>query len=175
MVPSVTSISPTQGSVDGGTEVIITGQNLDGVKTVKFGTQASAFVTQLSSTQVKAISPANVSGQVDVIVTTKNGTTAAVAGDKFTYQAVSPLAPVITQIFPNVGWANIGGVSVITGKNMRAAQRVTFGTTSANFVQWGTTIIVLSPELPRGTYPVTVKTAFGTSAPSIRATYKYVG
>jgi IPT/TIG domain len=88
--PSVTSITPTTGLSVGGTSVVITGTALingDGTNTVAFGTNPAASKSctpdGLSCT---VLSPPGVDGTtVDVQVTTLSGTSAAVAGDKFTY------------------------------------------------------------------------------------------
>jgi hypothetical protein len=83
--PKVTSISPSNGPVVGGTAVIITGTGFTSASTVTFGTVA-ASVTYNSATRLTATSPAG-TGMVDIRVTTIGGTSAIVAGDKFTYNA----------------------------------------------------------------------------------------
>ena len=65
-------ISPNQGSTGGGTTVTITGTNLANTTAVKFGTK-SATITNVSPTQVTAISPSG-TGTVGVTVTTPGGT-----------------------------------------------------------------------------------------------------
>ncbi len=86
-VPAVTKISPTAGSVTGGTTVTITGTNLSGASVVKFGgTPASTFKVE-SDEEIVAVSPkVGKVGKVDVAVTTAAGTSAAVGGDRFTYR-----------------------------------------------------------------------------------------
>jgi hypothetical protein len=82
--PTVTRISPVNGPVAGGTVVTITGTGFTSASTVTFGTVA-ASVTYNSATRLTATSPAAGAGTVDVRVTTPSGTSAIVAGDKFTY------------------------------------------------------------------------------------------
>ena len=88
--PVVTGIAPTSGPVAGGTSVVISGFNLASATAVRFGT-ASAAITAETATSVTASSPAG-SGDVDVTVTTADGTSATSAADRFAYLA----APVFT-------------------------------------------------------------------------------
>jgi len=102
-LPTVTSISTASGPTSGGTTVIITGTGFTGATAVKFGTtpsfsasssgsnnqdsKASGSILHVGSsgTQITVTSPAHAAGIVDVRVTTPGGTSAIVAGDKFTY------------------------------------------------------------------------------------------
>ena len=81
-LPAVTSISPTSGPT--GTAVTITGTNLASATSVTFGGTAGS-VTNNTATSITVTAPTHAAGQVDVLVTTANGTSAVVAGDKFTY------------------------------------------------------------------------------------------
>lgn len=82
--PFIYSISPTSGPLAGGTTVVITGNNFNGVATVKFGgTNAASFVIN-SPTQITAITPAYVvTGLVDVQAISTFGT--ATSHGAFTY------------------------------------------------------------------------------------------
>ena len=89
--PIVTGITPTAGSLAGGTAVTITGTGFTAATAVDFGgTAATNFVIN-SATQITATSPAG-TGTVDVTVTTAGGTSADSSADKFGYMA----APVVT-------------------------------------------------------------------------------
>jgi IPT/TIG domain len=83
--PSVASVSPHSGPHAGGTVVTINGHGFVPGATVKFGTTASATVTFVSGTQIKATAPAHVVGTVDIRVTTAAGTSAASVADHYTY------------------------------------------------------------------------------------------
>jgi hypothetical protein len=87
--PSVSRVTPTEGPSGGGTSVTITGANLAGASAVSFGTQAATRFTVNSASSITAVSPAASPGAVDVFVTTANGTSRAVAGDRFTFLAAS--------------------------------------------------------------------------------------
>jgi len=85
LTPTVTGISPTNGSTLGGTLVSITGSNLTGATAVMFGA-TSASITANTATSITATSPAG-TGTVDVKVTTPGGTSATSTNDQFTYAA----------------------------------------------------------------------------------------
>jgi hypothetical protein len=85
--PIVTGVSPGAGPHAGGTSVTITGSNLSGAPSVKFGTKA-ATVTADSTTSITATSPAESVGTVNVTVTTADGTSAISSADKFAYTSV---------------------------------------------------------------------------------------
>lgn len=74
--PAVTSVSPSEGSIAGGTAVTITGTDFEGATVVKFGDAEAQSFTLDSETQLTAIVPS--SGQVSSVpisVTTPAGTT----------------------------------------------------------------------------------------------------
>jgi hypothetical protein len=86
--PAVTSISPTSGSVAGGTMVTITGTNLTSASAVKFGSTPASSFTANSETQITATAPpSSKAGTVDVSATTLAGTSPVVRTDRFTYTA----------------------------------------------------------------------------------------
>lgn len=87
--PTITSFTPTGGAVAGGTQVTVTGTNLDNLATVKFGT-ATAQIVSSTSTTVTVLSPASPiaspsTGPVKISVTNVAGTATSI-GD-FTYSA----------------------------------------------------------------------------------------
>ena len=82
--PIVTSITPINGPIGGGTGVTITGMNFTGATVVKFGTATASFTVN-GATQITANSPAGSAGVVDVTVTTPGGASVTTAADHFTY------------------------------------------------------------------------------------------
>jgi hypothetical protein len=86
--PEITAITPSSGSIAGGTTVTITGTNLNAASAVKFGSTPAASFTANSETQITAVAPRSVkNGTVDISATTLAGTSAAVRADRFTYTA----------------------------------------------------------------------------------------
>ncbi|GAC1629702.1 MAG: hypothetical protein NVS4B2_12200 [Chloroflexota bacterium] len=86
--PVVTSITPNNGPLGGGTPITINGTNFSGSSQVCFGTNclpASAFSVNVTRTQITASAPAGSTGTVDVTVTTSQGTSTLASRDQFTY------------------------------------------------------------------------------------------
>jgi hypothetical protein len=86
--PEVTGITPTKGSAAGGDTVTITGIGFTGASAVSFGSAVATIQPGGSDAQLTVTTPAaNVSGTVDVTVTTPGGTSAITqAADQFTYE-----------------------------------------------------------------------------------------
>src|SRR5205823_4819083 len=143
--PAVTSVSPNNGPTGGGTSVTITGTNFINGATVAFGLTPATGVVVNSATSITAVSPATLTpGTIHVRVSTSGGTSPAVAGDQFTYNAVQPA---VTSLNPNNGDSG-GGTSVtITGTNFINGATVAFGLTAATgvVVNSATSITAVSP------------------------------
>jgi len=95
--PSVAAVTPAKGSIKGGTEVTILGQDFVNVSAVSFGSQPALGYTVVSDTVVKAFAPpAAARGPVPVTVTTPAGS----AAGAFTYTAC---------VVPNVAGKKLKG------------------------------------------------------------------
>lgn len=137
---TIMSMSPNQGPTGGGTLVTFTAANLAGTTAVKFGTKLATGVTQVSPTQVTAISPAG-SGTVGVTVTTAGGTSAWPRGHwtrpRWSHSGPKPPMPSIpTGPFDRreAGWANValglGGSGAVlpgSGENAETGAGTTAG------------------------------------------------
>lgn len=108
--PTVTSVGSASGSEAGGTKVEIKGSGFIAGAMVHFGANAATSVTVHSATSITATSPAG-RGTVDVTVTSRSGTSAVTAGDRFTYElpgtSTCPCAP------PNLIFFNMGVPPVV--------------------------------------------------------------
>jgi hypothetical protein len=82
--PTVSSLSPTDGSTSGGRVVTITGTNFVSGATVSFDGIPATNVVFVSSTSLRATTPAHAAGQVAVTVTNPNGTSGT-RNNGFTY------------------------------------------------------------------------------------------
>lgn len=87
--PVVEAISPGSGPQTGGTEVLISGENMEGVSAVLFGSTNATSFKDHGATSVTAFAPAGV-GTVDVRLTGPGGTSEAVSADQFTYTGAAP-------------------------------------------------------------------------------------
>jgi hypothetical protein len=118
--PVVKAISPAAGSTSGGATVTITGKNfkVDGksvVTKVAFGKKAATHVRVKSSTKLTVKAPAG-SGTVNVRVTTKSGTSAKIAADKYTY-----LAPAAKYLVTPSTYAPVAGTDVVVSAQLASA------------------------------------------------------
>lgn len=172
LLPTVSGISPNNGSPAGGTVVTITGSNFIGTPTVNFGNSIATNIIVVSTTELLATSPAGM-GTVDITVTTQQGTSSISPKDQFTYLEVE--APTVTEITPSTG-PQMGGTAVtIIGNNFTETSTVKFGTSAA------TRIIVISSTEIKATSPagtgsvhVNVTTLVGTSSPSPANLFTYM-
>ena len=80
---TVSSMSPANGTIAGGTSVTIIGTNLVGASAATFGGTAATGVSVINATAVSAITPAHAAGAINVLVTTPNGT--ATGTNAYTY------------------------------------------------------------------------------------------
>ncbi len=94
---TVTGLTPTHGSVDGGSSVLINGTGFTGATSVDFGTKAAASFTVNSDTQITAIAPSGTAGQtVNVSVTTVEGTSTNTAADDYYYDPLGPTGIILS-------------------------------------------------------------------------------
>ncbi len=145
VVPTVTGIQPSSGSILGGTSVTITGTGfLPNATSVKFieesgGTPASdnvvlpATVENVGSTSITVTSPAVTEGSTPygityfIAVTTPTGTSAYSTNipDVFTYLPQSPTVS-LTGLAPNTGSIAGGSSVAITGTGFFSGATVNF-------------------------------------------------
>jgi hypothetical protein len=108
--PAITAVGPPQGSISGGTSVVISGHDFAAVSAVKFGSTPASSFTVNSENAITAVAPSNAtSGPVDTSVTTVAGTSAISAADQFTYTAELPTASCV--------------VPKLKGKKVKAARK----------------------------------------------------
>ena len=171
VTPVVTGLSPTSGPAAGGTQVTITGKNLDRATAVYFGkTNAASFT--VTGKKIIAVAPPG-TGTVDVTVVTSGGTSAVSTSDQFTYKAGTPI---VTGLSPTSGPAAGGTTVTITGSGFAAGATVKFGSKAAKNVTVVSAVqITAVAPAGTGTVDVTVKTAIGTSATSSADQFTYTG
>jgi hypothetical protein len=155
--PTVTSISPNSGTINGGTVVSITGTGFLAGATVTVGGTAATGVTVVNSTSITATTPAHVVGPVNVIVTNSD-TQSGTLTQGFTYTAISNPPPTLTGISPASGTAAGGTAVTITGAGFIAGATVSLGGTPATGVTVvnGTSITATTPAHAAGTVNVIV-------------------
>ena len=82
---SITLISASSGPTVGGATLIITGAGFSGASAVSFGATPAAKYTVDSDTKITAVTPAHVSGSVDISVTAAGATSPTSAADLYTF------------------------------------------------------------------------------------------
>ena len=116
--PNISSFSPTSGTV--GTEVSVTGSNLNNVTQVVFNGKPAANFTHVSDTLLRALVPSGASSGL-ISVTTPAETISST--QSFTVTS-APLPPQITSFDPPNG--PTGTMVTLSGSNLRGTIAVTF-------------------------------------------------
>jgi hypothetical protein len=172
-VPTVTSLSPTEGRLSGGKTLRITGTGFAGATEVHIGDTPATSFRIYSTKRIVAVVPASPDGEatnVPVTVTTSGGTnTTSQAG--YDYRA----APTVTGVSPAAG-TTAGGQSVtVTGTGFTRASKVTFDAINATryTVDSDTQITATSPARRAGIVNVRVTTVGGTSPMVAGDHYRY--
>jgi formylglycine-generating enzyme required for sulfatase activity len=154
---TITSVSPSQGSVLGGTVITITGTGLAGTTGVTIGGNPCSGVAVLSPTQVRATTPAGAAGPAAIALLSPSGST--LSPSPFTYVMQS-----VTSITPAIG-AYVGGTAItISGAYLAGTTAVTIGgvpCTSVVAVN-STTVTAVTPPGLIGSFDVVLTGAKGT-------------
>jgi len=117
--PVVLALGATSGALAGGTGVLISGTDLNGTTSVKFGSTAAVF-GQISETSVLATSPPSASpGSVPVSVTTRAGS--GTSSQLFTYQAPAGTSAPVSP--PTAVTAAKCIVPNLVGKHLKGAKK----------------------------------------------------
>jgi hypothetical protein len=157
---TLTDVLPDFGPIAGGTEITLTGTELDDATAVTVGGKTCTSLDKVDPNTVKCITPSGEAGKVAVAVTSYGIT--ATKGNAFTY--IDP-APTITGIDPPQGFT-VGGETVeIGGTNFSADAVVEFdGIVAVCTVDSETKLICTTPEHAAGAIEVAVKTVEGRVA-----------
>jgi hypothetical protein len=161
--PALTGVTPSFGSVMGGTLVRISGRDLEPSCWAFFDGVAARNVSLASSSEMSATTPAHAAAAVRVSLRCKGGTEVSLP-DAFSYSVAGEPAPVITSIDPLA--AAPGQLVTITGSRFRTTDRVTFDSTPAQIrlttpVANGDTHRVSVPTMPLGKVSINVTDASG--------------
>jgi hypothetical protein len=169
---SLSLISPTSGTVNGGTVVHIYGNGMERLPTVFFGGVECSAVGWISRGDISTIAPGGSPGAVDVTVRNPDGTEKTLSG---AYTYVAYLAPSITDLTPATGPECGGTLVTITGSDFHPPCRVDFGSGNpSGYVSYvGPGELVAAAPAGSGTVNVTVTNVDGQSSGSA-ATYAYL-
>jgi hypothetical protein len=147
----ISSVTPLQGSVLGGTEITINGSGLSTVTAVTVGGAPCTNVTVVSPRLIRATTPPGQVGSAEIVVTAAGGSESA--AEEFTY-----MQQVITSIFPSAGHYSGGSLITISGSYLGGTTGVTFGGVPATSVEVvdATTVRAVTPAGSVGTVDVVV-------------------
>ena len=166
--PTISGLSPTTGSIGGGTLVTITGTGFLGATVVDFGTMPAFYFAVLSNTSITAASPQG-TGIVNVSVTTPGGSSLPTSPpEQFTY------APSVSSISPAAGPLQGGTLVTITGIGFTGTTSVKFGTNTGMIASISANTITVYSPAGTGTVDVTVTTtptAISATSPADQFTY----
>jgi formylglycine-generating enzyme required for sulfatase activity len=163
---TVTSVTPVHGSTLGGTEITITGTNLSGTLAVQIGGVACTNLL-VSSTLVKAVTPAGAAGAGAITVINAGGGTAT-APSPYTY-----VQQLITSVYPPAGIFSGGTAITITGAFLNGATSVRVGGVACTNVVAvnSTTVTAVTPAGSVGSTSVEVTSPKGTATAANAFTY----
>ena len=138
--PIIVNVSPNIGSLEGETEITITGTGfLRGVNVLVGGAKASRWIK--TPTKIGAKTPPSTPGPKDVVVINPDGQEATLEAG-FTYNP----APVITKVVPDNGRLAGGTKITVQGSGFLPKARVLIDTGGRTFVM-ASSIQVISPSI----------------------------
>jgi len=111
-LPTVTSVTPASGPSTGGTTVVLFGNTFTGLLAVTFGGVIAPSAVANEPGKITVVSPPNVTGTVDVLVTTSLGTSTASVNTKFTYTASTSQGYTLSFRWNLITWAGLDNMSV---------------------------------------------------------------
>ena len=158
--PTITDVFPASGSVLGGTEITITGTNLNSTTSVTIDGVEVAEFTVVSNTSVLATTPAGTEGAKDVTVTANELDATYEGGFTYILEGEEVFEPVlsITSVSPASGSA-LGGTEItITGTGLDVIEWISIdGVQVAEFtVISDTSVLTITPAGTLGAKDVTV-------------------
>lgn len=152
--PTLSSVSPNVGSMQGGQQTTLIGTNFVTGTTVKIGNKPASVLTLVSATTMIVQVPASVPGPADVVVTNTNGDALIQGG--YTYLA-GPSEKLGT-ITPAMGLINIPRNTPVTVSFSRPVDPTSITTSTFAFTQ-GTTPVAGSFLFSFGNSVVTLQPA----------------
>ncbi len=141
---TIGSVSPTSGSLNGGTTVTINGTGLTSVTSVQFGGVAGTGLTAVSDTILTVVAPAHAVGPVLVTVVSGNGSSTSLPNG-YVYNSAPTVT--VTSVSPAVSPLAGGGTATITGTGFANGMTIAFGGTL------GTSVSVVSSTQATVTIP----------------------
>ena len=160
-LPELTNISPSSGSIAGGTAVTITGSGFAGTKTVQFGENSATSLNVINNWQLTLLTPPSSEGTVVVSISNPAGTgRTSGAATMFHYEVP---VPKLTGISPSAGSMDGGTVVTLTGSGFNGTRSVLLGgkpVTVLNIVN-DSQLTILTPPSSLGSFPISITNTYG--------------
>jgi hypothetical protein len=155
--PTLTAVSPTTGPVAGGTQITLSGSNFVSGATVRVGGTLCTSVQFISTSTIKATTPAGSAGAQSVQVQNPDGRNFTLPS-AFTYTSTTSPAPTLTSVTPNSGPKGGGTFVTLVGTNFQPGATVRVGSSPATTVSYlgSTTLTAFTPAGTPGVQAVTV-------------------
>jgi hypothetical protein len=167
--PSITGLTPPSGALAGGTEVLLSGENIQQGCFVLFGGREALNVDVLNSTTVQLNAPAGDPGICDVRVINPDGQQATLQ-NAFQYEAIASYSA----SFPAAGQSSGNTLLLVNGAGFDPNIQVFLGGTQAQvIVQSSKLLRVLTPSHATGSVDL-VLTNPGMAETRIPSAFKYV-
>jgi hypothetical protein len=169
-VPEMAGITPDSGSMLGGTVVTITGSGFSGATDVRFGRISATDLNPVSDSMLIVTSPPNTAGTVAVSVINP-ARTGSSTGSATVFRYDIPV-PRLVGISPSSGSFEGGTVVTLIGSGFTGTTNVSFGGKPGSGLaviddNW---ITVIAPASGLGSFPVSIKNAYGEGGSSGPAT-----
>jgi len=160
-IPLLEGLSPTNGCVSGGTEVSLSGSQMDFITQVTFNGQASPGITRVSGSTITAITPVSITeGAVDVAVYNACGSDTLPSSFNY-FSTPSPQPGLeVNSVSPTLSCTG-GGITVsIQGSGLTGTTSVSFGgiLTPPTLVLDGFSVSAIAPAHPPGTVDISLIT-----------------
>ncbi|TKB23975.1 DUF1080 domain-containing protein [Desulfopila sp. IMCC35006] len=163
--PTISGITPGQGTSNGGTPFTISGSNftVDGelnVSDVLVGSNPALAITVVDANTITATTPPGPTGGATVTVVSDTGS--AVLENGFTY--IGP--PVVSSLSPSAGSEAGGTLVTITGQGFEAGSTVLFAGTAALSVSYvnSNRLDVVTPAGSAGFVNITLTNSVGSAS-----------
>lgn len=126
--PIAASVTPTSGSINGGTTITVKGEGFYSGAVVSVGGVLCNTIIVVDSNTITAVTPPHALGATDVVVKNMDGQNSTLTGG-FSYSAAPQ--PSISSVSPNTGSVAGGGSITISGSNFVFGAKVFVGNTQA--------------------------------------------
>ena len=162
--PTVTGVSPSSGLAGVTGAVTITGTNLSGATSVKFGTHVAGISTDTAGS-IDVVSPIGTPGTVDVTVTTAGGTSATSAADRFTFTSPAAITSASSATFTR----GPPGHFTVTATGLPTPTLAERGALPGGVHFDASTGVLSGTPTAGGTFPITFTATNGAGSPASQA------